>query len=105
MKALFHIGDEVICVDSKPNRIGKPSGLIEGKKYIINDVYFCSGCGQTKVTVGIMENFVTSLCPCGCSSRPFFERLYFQTRFIKPETDHQLEEQIHESLKGIKIEN
>lgn len=98
MKALFEIGQKVVCVDSKGN-FGVPSGLIEGKKYSITGIRGCK-CGVVGITVGVPEkHFKTMSCSCGRDlGKVLPERTFSQHRFIPTQSDEELSEQIRESL-------
>lgn len=94
---LFSIGDQVVCIDSKP-AFGYPSKLIEGKKYVVNSSVVCA-CGVVGITVGIAEDIFTGMvCKCGRRHVNPGERVYSQFRFIKPETEQQLEDAIREAV-------
>lgn len=104
MKALFEINQRVVCVDSKP-KFYATTKLIEGKEYIITDIKLCI-CGQCAVGVGIpdwIQNDGTYVCDCGRVSTACINSLYYQDRFVRAEDNYALEEQIHEAIKGIKI--
>lgn len=109
MNRLFEIGDKVICVNSSMLREytngGKIPNLIEGKTYTVLGFCDCPKCGFIGVDVGLTAQNCDQRCVCGYSFKAGTIHYCSQTRFVKPETDHQLEEQIHESLKGIRIEN
>lgn len=101
-QSLFNIGDRVTCINSK----GCEDILTEGKSYEVKAMSACR-CGRINVHIGkyIDMNKETSWCSfCGHEEETNIRWLY-QYRFIKSESNHQLEEQIHESLKGIRIEN
>lgn len=79
MESLFNINDRVICIDSSWPADDK---LIEGKQYII--LGMCECCTPPKVNVNSSD----------------IKDFWNQTRFIKPETNEQLEEEIFEAMKG-----
>lgn len=86
MKALFNINQRVVCVDSSGEfDDNSPLDLIEGKTYTVARYY------QRDIVFGVMM--------VGCKGA------YDQNRFVPIQVDHQLEEQIHEAMKGIRIEN
>lgn len=99
MESLFSVGDKVICVNSKPNwnpKFGMP--LIEGKQYVIIGLHICA-CGVVDVNVGVNNpsNSGHLRCNCGVISLNSYWT-FEQTRFIKPDTDQALSDQITEAL-------
>jgi len=92
MKSLFSVGDTVVCVDSKKQP------LIEGKTYTIKGISVCK-CGRVRVDVG--DESDPHDC-AGCYGN-IGTCIYYQTRFVPLDTDHALENEIHEALKGQKI--
>lgn len=98
MNALFNIGDEVVCINSSGT-----NGLIEGKKYKIKSMSACKCIINVSVGVPLDRRRCTNYCErCHCDPMDNFVH-YRQDRFVKAEDNHQLEEQIFESLKGEKI--
>lgn len=99
---LFVVGDKVICVNSNSAQ-GQPSLLIEGKQYIVTDIMRCK-CGRLGISVGVKENYFTHLS-CGCGMRIVYpsERMYSQYRFAPIDAIEEIEEQIHQALKGKKL--
>lgn len=99
MEALFSVGDEVICIDSK-NAAENVCPLIEGKKYPVLAMRVCR-CGKIRVDVGVNSGLSTHCAGCKIEND---NCEWTQFRFIKPETDQELSDEIHESLKiGITI--
>lgn len=83
MESLFSVGDKILCVDSSDSN----GYLVEGKAYKVLEIGTCA-CGQSicsVTTVGI---------GVGIS-----DGHWHQTRFIKPDTDKAMEDQIFEALK------
>lgn len=102
MESLFNIGDEVICIDAKwHDRFPRP--LIEGKKYKVKYIDGCS-CGIVGISFGQVNPYGAIRCKCGIVMYTNFW-FYTQNRFVKPETNYQLEEEIFEAMKGQKILN
>lgn len=100
MNALFSIGQKVVCVDSKK------TDLVEGKIYTIHGMTQCK-CKRICVDVGLKldpTKYVSWCQYCGSSEETFTYWIY-QTRFVPLEFDRQADEEIHQALKGIKIEN
>lgn len=86
---LFYKGQKIVCVDSSGRSWkGTDTGIIEGKTYVVSNnwkLHFATS------TYGIM---VVGIDDC----------IFRQTRFVPLDTNHQLEEEIFESLKGRKQE-
>lgn len=108
MESLFDVGDKIICIDSS----GNGAGLVEGKSYIVMSLVQCPKCKLVAVNVGIKNHIVNhsglSECvPCGARfpAQTIGYNSYKQTRFVKAEDNHALEEQIHQAMKGNLIEN
>lgn len=99
MKALFEIGQKVVCVDSK----GHNTELIEGKTYTIRGIKRRDCCGVFVVDVGVFGNYKRGRCACGCCFK--YDGYKNQTRFVPLDFDRQADEEIHQALKGIRIEN
>lgn len=95
MNALFEIGQKVVCVDSSGQ-----SRITEGKTYTVKNAHCCK-CGFVRIDVGVASNDDECL---HCDNKTG-ACIYFQTRFVPLDADHQLEEEIHEALKGNKILN
>lgn len=94
MESLFSVGDKVICVDSHGT-----NGLVEGKKYTVKGIHKTSCCGVIEINVGVVGNpsAIHRCSKCrGESNAPVGYKL--QTRFIKPDTDAALSDQITEAL-------
>lgn len=106
MESLFNIGDEVICIDSSPDSKGFQLPLVEGRKYvIIGQKMPCCNKNTVRVNVGASNPYGVQCCS-KCGKTEHDKHWWFpQERFIKAETNYQLEEEIFESLKGQKILN
>ena len=37
------VGDKVVCIDDRPNKIGETPNLKEGNTYTINKLHYCGG--------------------------------------------------------------
>jgi len=98
MKALFELGQEVVCVDAKCNRPHLiPVPLVEGNYYRITAMRVCS-CGQVTVDVGIKSITQFGCCPkCSMRVEQFGSWWFNQSRFAP--IDHIKEiEKLKESL-------
>lgn len=107
MKALFEIGQKVVCVDSKPIT-GPPPPLIEGKEYVIMALNECKWCGHITVDVGLTSYKIAHLCSaCHCLwAKQDNTHWCVQTRFVPLDFDRQADEEIHEALReSLKINN
>lgn len=97
MKSLFHIGQKIICIDSKPN-FGVASGLIEGKAYNVQSILICT-CGIAAISVGIVEDVFTGMfCTCGKHYKSTGFRMYSQRRFVPADFDKYADDEIKEAL-------
>lgn len=85
MNRIFEIGEKIVCIDSKGEFDDDSQlDLIEGKTYVVARYY------QRESVFGIML--------VGCKGA------YDQNRFVKPETDAQLEKEISNALnENLKI--
>lgn len=88
MESLFNVNDKIICVDSSGQL-----HLIEGKSYTVKNIHRCK-CGHVRIDVG------NGGCGNECKSciADVGACIYYQTRFIKPDTDAALSDQITEAL-------
>ncbi len=104
-ESLFSIGQKIVCVDSSGC-----SELTEGASYTVTSVLKCAGCGITGVSIGLdaRQKYEALRCKCGTRNvhpQPTNEIFFKQTRFVPIEFDRYTEEEIFESLKGLKILN
>ena len=84
MEHLFSIGDKIVCVDSTGT--ARPY-LIEGKVYTVIGLKKCEFCPINMVNVGVGS----------------FDNCWHENRFVPLEADSQLEEEIHNALKGREV--
>lgn len=59
----FNIGDKVIALMDYGE--AEPYGIVEGKEYIIRDIYTCS-CGSISLNVGVMLPGILCKTRCSC---------------------------------------
>lgn len=88
---MFVPGDIAECVDSSGTE-----GLIQGKKYKIENVGRCR-CGVIFVEV-VSTSTKLGACDCG---EVHIASAYYQRRFAFPEEVQHMENAIHQALKGI----
>lgn len=92
---MFYQGQAVRCVDAADHGFSYPNArrVIEGKRYYIKDP-ICEG-----ITIkGDGVRRVVTL-------EGFGDQKFWQMRFIAEEDDQNIEEEIHQALKGQKIVN
>lgn len=98
---LFSIGQKIVCIDSVDAH-----ELVEGKTYRVTGYEGCEVCKMVGVFIGIRcikDERIRYTCSCGAVAEYVPEISYRQTRFVPLDTNDQLEEEIFESLKGVKI--
>ena len=69
MKQQFKVGEEVIALNSSPVEDTTRQPRIKGKKYIVNAVLYCSGCGTQKINIGYQSTTPTGKLVCDCGKR------------------------------------
>lgn len=89
-KPMFYQGQRVVCVDRLPCTDGSLTNnpLIEGKSYYVTNPHFPT-CYVNKVYIMVSGIWAA----------------FNQRQFVPYDTDKELENEIHEALKGVKIEN
>lgn len=104
MESLFNVGDEVICVDSSRDPKGFILPLVEGKKYLIHAQRMpCCKSKTISVDVGVNNPYGTQECS-RCHTEQIHNHWWFpQERFVKADTNQQLENEIFEAMKGEKV--
>lgn len=102
MESLFSVGQKIVCVDSVYN-CGFKSPLIEGKTYTVLAIFSCV-CGAVDLDVGTRNPSDHLRCSCGHITENN-RWLHNEMRFVPLDTNSQLEEEIHQAMKGNLIEN
>lgn len=106
---MFCPGDKAVCVNSTfPDWVVEYFGspLVEGKVYVIQDVKRCI-CGRIEVNVGLRNPSNTGQVQCtGCKTIETTTSWNMeQERFAPIDAIEEIEEQIHQALKGQPIVN
>lgn len=63
MKLEFNINDEVVALTE--STASKTQPRVKGKKYIVQDVMYCSNCGEQCINIGVPATFKKLKCECG----------------------------------------
>jgi hypothetical protein len=101
MKALFEIGQKVVCVDSGRHKVTGAQTtdfLIEGKTYTVLENRPCK-CGKVFISVGVMADRGSEMCACcGDISPTNGYWSHHQNRFVPLDFDRQADSEIKEAL-------
>lgn len=90
MSSKIECGNRVCCINDKPLKTGTPSGLVEGRDYIVYSEKVCPVCKAVGIDVGtvIPRSWKGSWCgDCGYkyNDKPIGTRCYDASRFRKVE--------------------
>lgn len=96
MENRFNIGDAVIALTSPLNDLSQPR--VRGKKYIVNDILYCSKCGRQSINIcSIKSPFVNLECNCG-NIQPADGLFFTDSKYFIKASETTIKEKIEECI-------